>query len=263
MHQPIVSIIIPVFNCEKYIGDAINSVLKQTYQNIEIVVVDDASTDSTLSVIKNLFHDNRIKLISLDSRSGGPARPRNIGIKECCGYYVALLDADDVWHPRKIELQINELIENNALFCSTGMIDFRDKINFEKIDISIKYLKINFMKQLVHYSTPTSSVLVKKDLVLAHPFNETQLYVAREDLDCWLHCHEEIPHSIKIDYPLVGYRLNEQQISKSKILMLYKHFRVLAKYRYRNGRVLGIFAILFTLSHVLFSIKDRLILNKL
>lgn len=263
MNQPLVSIVIPVFNCEEFIAHALSSALNQTYQNIEIWVVDDASTDNTLNAIENLLGDERVKIISLKTRSGGPAKPRNIGVKACYGDYVAFLDADDVWHPKKIEMQINALKKTNTRFCSTAMMDFENEVNFENIHLSFNYLKINFKKQLLHYSTPTSSVLIEKGLLLAHPFNESKLYIAREDLDCWLHCHEEISHSIKINCPLVGYRVNEQQISRSKIKMLYKHFRVLANYKYLNGRVMRFWAIPYTISHIAFSIRDRVILKKL
>lgn len=104
----LVSIILPVYNSSGFIGDAIKSVLRQTYQNWELIVVDDCSTDDTVAKICQFVDgDSRIQLIKAPSHSGGyPSLPRNLGIEKAKGRFVAFLDADDVWEADKLESQI-------------------------------------------------------------------------------------------------------------------------------------------------------------
>ena len=103
--RPLVSVIIPCYNGEKFISEAIESVLNQTYQNFEIIVVDDGSTDSSKSVIEPFLKDPRIKLIEHGQNMGIPVA-RNTGIKMSKGEFVAFLDQDDLWLPEKLERQI-------------------------------------------------------------------------------------------------------------------------------------------------------------
>lgn len=99
--NPLVSIIIPAYNVEKYIGKAIQSALTQTYENIEIIVIDDNSTDRTVDVVRS-FYDDRIKLL-VNERNMGPSHARNRGIKESKGEWIALLDSDDWWEKERLE----------------------------------------------------------------------------------------------------------------------------------------------------------------
>jgi len=104
MGSSLVSVVIPTFNREKEVIDTINSVIQQTYTNLEIIIVDDASTDNTVALVKELI-DDRIKIHVLDENSKG-TKPRNTGINMASGKYIALLDSDDEWIPKKIEKQI-------------------------------------------------------------------------------------------------------------------------------------------------------------
>jgi glycosyltransferase involved in cell wall biosynthesis len=122
--NPLVSIIIPAYNAEKYIKGAIESALAQTYKNIEIVVVDDGSTDKTKDIVKE-FADKRIKYIY--QKNSGVAITRNTGIKNSTGEYIAFLDADDYYFPKKIEEEIKFLEQNkkfDLVYCN--MVHFYD-----------------------------------------------------------------------------------------------------------------------------------------
>lgn len=102
------SIIVPAFNAGRFITRALASALAQTYENIEVVVIDDGSTDNTRSIVKSVAcSDERLHLFSTSNR--GVARARNLGIENARGSYVAFLDADDLWHPTKIERQVEAL----------------------------------------------------------------------------------------------------------------------------------------------------------
>lgn len=117
--MPLVSVIIPVYNAERYIGRAIKSALSQTYRDIEIIVVDDGSTDRTAEIIQS-FKDPRIRCIYQQNKGLGSAR--NAGIRESRGKYITNLDADDEYLPEKVAKQV-EFFERNpeykAVYCNT------------------------------------------------------------------------------------------------------------------------------------------------
>jgi glycosyltransferase involved in cell wall biosynthesis len=103
----LVSVITPNYNCALYIGEMIESVLSQTYHNWEMLIIDDCSTDNSIEIIeKYIKQDTRIKLFKTKCNSGSPKEPRNIGIKNAQGRFIAFLDSDDLWLPDKLECQI-------------------------------------------------------------------------------------------------------------------------------------------------------------
>lgn len=105
--RPIVSVVIPTYNRVGLLVRAIVSVQKQSVQDIEIIVIDDGSTDETENAVASLKkQDSRIIFTKLKNNSGGPARPKNEGIRQAQGYYIAILDSDDVWEPNKLKLQL-------------------------------------------------------------------------------------------------------------------------------------------------------------
>ncbi len=109
MNKEIISVIIPTYNRENTILRTLKSVLNQTYQNLEIIVVDDCSTDRTVQIVKNLMEkDKRIKLL-INERNRGPNYSRNRGIQHSKGKYIALLDSDDEWFSEKLEKQLHKL----------------------------------------------------------------------------------------------------------------------------------------------------------
>ncbi len=102
MDQPLVSVIIPVYNCQAYIAQAVRSALEQDHPNKEVIVVNDGSTDGTLAELEPF--GNAIRVV--DQPNGGPPRARNAGLQAACGEYVAFLDADDVWVQGKLSAQV-------------------------------------------------------------------------------------------------------------------------------------------------------------
>lgn len=115
MSQDLVSIITPSYNCSAYIGDTINSIQAQSYRNWELLVIDDCSTDDSAEIIKRYCaKDARIRYLRTAAPSGSPALPRNIGIDNACGRFIAFLDADDVWLPEKLEKQVAFMTARNC-----------------------------------------------------------------------------------------------------------------------------------------------------
>lgn len=135
--MPKASIVIPAYNAEAFIKAALESVFSQTCQDFECIVVDDGSTDSTAQIVKS-FIDERLHYHRIDN-SGGPARPRNIGIQRATGDFVFLFDADDVMHPQKLELSISALQQ-----CPEADLLFS---NYSSIDMDGNLLKSSYLDE--------------------------------------------------------------------------------------------------------------------
>ena len=128
MEKELVSIITPCYNGEKYIAETIDSVLAQTYQNWEMLIIDDGSQDNSVEIIKKYVKkDSRIQLIQQEN--SGSASARNNGIRNCRGQYIALLDADDLWLPEFLEKQIEFMKEKKTVCvaCAYGRINDRSE----------------------------------------------------------------------------------------------------------------------------------------
>lgn len=130
-NMPLVSIIIPVYNGEKYVSNAIDSALKQSYSNIEIIIINDGSTDNTMSVLEN-YKDNK-KITIYSKSNGGVSTALNYGIKHANGEYISWLSHDDVYAETKIEKQINQITETNdtVVVCSWKSINKNGEFIFE------------------------------------------------------------------------------------------------------------------------------------
>jgi len=124
--EDLVSIVMPSYNSEKYIVNAVNSVLQQTYKNWELLIVDDCSSDRTVEIISE-FADDRIRLFENEVNSGA-AISRNRALREAMGRWIAFLDSDDAWHPEKLERQLSFMRENHYAFTFT---DYRIQLHGE------------------------------------------------------------------------------------------------------------------------------------
>lgn len=129
----LVSVIVPLYNAEKYIEETMESILNQTYKNIEIVIVDDGSKDQSSSIVKNLKkkYPEQIKYILQENQ--GVSVARNTGIENASGEYISFLDSDDLWHPTKIEKQITSMQKSNMNACYCGYMNFYEETG-EKVE---------------------------------------------------------------------------------------------------------------------------------
>lgn len=120
MFRPKISIVMPLFNAELYITETVNSVLRQTYENWELIVVDDGSVDSSRSIVSGISkNDKRIRILQ-NPVNVGVAKTRNRGVFSARGRYLAFLDADDVWMPDKLERQVSFMVEQACPMCFTS-----------------------------------------------------------------------------------------------------------------------------------------------
>jgi glycosyltransferase involved in cell wall biosynthesis len=225
-----VSAIIPAYNCERYIKETVESVLAQTYKDIELIVVDDGSTDRTGEILKTFGF--RVKYI-YQSKNTGPSGARNKGIERAEGEYIAFLDHDDVWMPNKIEEQI-KLLEGNedvALVYSNGYYVGPSGLTRGTLFDNIKPHR-NFVLEelLVNSFIPTSSVVVKKQILnKVGWFSER--FLVTQDFDLYLRIAEQ--H--KIDFvgsPLLKHRVHPDSLSNRKRrLMLEEAISIIKFYR--------------------------------
>ena len=117
MKKDLISIIIPVYNAERFLNDTIKTIQNQTYENWEAIFVYDCSKDKSIEILKKASKkDKRIKVFKLEKNSGNPCFPRNYGIDKANGRYICFIDADDLWQEDKLEKQINFMKENDIAF---------------------------------------------------------------------------------------------------------------------------------------------------
>lgn len=226
--NPLVSVIIPLFNAEKFLPMTVSSVLKQNYKEIEVIIVDDCSTDQSYLLALNLSEaDDRVRVLKTSQNSGGPACPRNIGIEASKGEYLAFLDADDIWSENKLCLQMDIMQSENLNFTSTSQINISEegeavsRSNFMK-KVKAKLVSRKNLKDLMLWKfIAMSSVVVKKE-TLSGFFNEGRNFIAVEDYYMWLNVLNQPSTRYKyIDSNLLYYRLVNSSISNRSDM--YKH----------------------------------------
>ena len=216
MYKPLVSVIIPVYNCEKYIEEALNSVYKQTYPNVEIIVVDDGSTDRTLNILEK--HKDRIKLYH--QRNSGAAVARNHAIERASGELIAFIDGDDYWHPDKLEIQVKHFERNPEIGVVASKIKYYwpdEKGVYPDPEKSFpenegySYAEVFYEEMFVSYMISTISIIMRREVVDRTGMFDPDLRKG-QDQDYWLRAawHTRIH---KLERTLALYRMNYQSVT--------------------------------------------------
>ena len=208
-----ISIITPMYNSQEFILDMIESVQAQTYQNWEMIVVDDCSQDGGPNIVKKISKtDERIKLISQEQHSG-PSKVRNVAIELAKGRYLAFLDSDDLWHEQKLNKQLNFMKKNHYAFTYTG---------FEKINEAGKVIGTIFpyKEEVCYYDLLKSNhigcLTAMIDLkILGHKMYMPNIK-KRQDQGLWLDVLKEIDKAYCLHEILGQYRIREGSISVNK-----------------------------------------------
>lgn len=207
----LISIIMPSFNSEKYISHAIISVVSQTFQDWELIVVDDNSTDSSIEVISEFCRkDSRIKLTKL-AKNSGAAVARNKAIETAKGRYIAFLDSDDQWLPTKLEEQLKFMQDNGYAFSYTAY----NKVNSNGDILS---------EMGVPYKLQYSDLLKKCEIGCLTAMYDTsklgKIYMPsirkRQDLGLWLKILKNTPYAYGLNKVLASYTLRNDSISSNK-----------------------------------------------
>ena len=248
----IVSIIMPSFNSEKFIGKAIESVLLQTFDNWELLIIDGGSNDRTVDIIKEYSkQDDRVIYIN-NKDDMGPAHARCVGVKQCSGEYVAFLDADDLWLVGKLELQVKFMQEHNIDFSYTSYRSTNESGERESCVIPM-YSSYNFFQALSRRGIGILTVIVKKKL-LSNDVIETYGKFHGEDYLWWLLILKQGIVARHLDKDTARYRHVDESLSSHR----YRHKHQATVWdSYRNEVGLGFFISVFCYSSYLLDASFR------
>lgn len=250
----LVSVVMPAYNCEKYIVEAVESVLKQTYSNLELIIIDDGSKDSTLEILNNYVKkDSRVKVFQNEKNSGVSAT-RNRGISIAKGNWIAFLDSDDIWGEDKLQKQMDCAEKYNAQFVFTGVSYIDEEGNSYNGVFQVPD-QISYKKLLRQNVITCSSVLVQKKYFENIKMEKDEMH---EDYAVWLRILRLGITAYGISAPLLTYRISRNSKSGNKIKtvkMTYKVFRFIG--------INPVGATYFMISHIFASVgKYRRIFSK-
>ncbi len=210
-----ISIITPVYNCEKYIENTIENVLKQTYINWELILVDDCSTDNSLKIVEKYAKvDRRIKVFRL-KENGGAAKARNKALEESTGRFISYLDSDDLWYKNKLEKQVIYMLEKSIGFSCTS---------YEVVDDSGSKLNKNIImkKELDYIGFLTNNLLQTVGIMVDLNYVDKQFLIMpdlrrRQDAATWLQVLKNGNNCFGMKDVLAMYRRTENSLSSNKI----------------------------------------------
>lgn len=236
----LVSIITPTFNSAKYIAETIQSVQNQTYSNWEMIIVDDASSDETITVIEKVQeNDSRIILVR-QKKNVGPAITRNKGIQKASGKFMTFLDADDIWFEDFIENSVKTIQETGISFVFSSYRRANEELEFVYSDFIVPkkvtytdILKTNSISCLTAFLD--IEALGKKEMPIIHK---------RQDMGLWLKYLKEIPFAYGIQEPKAIYRIRKNSLSRKKSDLIKYQWQF-----YREVEKLSVFQSLYYLTH--------------
>lgn len=239
--QKLISVIIPAFNAETTIVETLISVQNQTYENIEIIIVNDGSTDNTVRIVEEFIKDKPNIYFYSKANQGLPAT-RNFGFLRSKGEYVVFLDADDIIDKMYIEVCVNAFLENSDLNVVYTQTTFFERLN------GIYDLPIFSFERILTQNCITATAMIK-----SAQFKEVGMYDEQmkycEDWDLWIRLLDRFPNVLKIEQPLFFYRRRNTQDSitdlnkdnkASELAMLYiynKNYDIYAKYGLGIGKL--------------------------
>lgn len=210
-----VTIIMPAYNCEKYLTAAVESVIKQSFVDWRLLILDDCSTDGTRALAERLAEsDARITALH-NERNMGVSRTRNRGVQESDTDWIAFLDSDDMWAPDKLQKQFSVVASHpEAKLLFTGSAFIRE--SGERYDYVLHVPEQIDRKELLKQNIVScSSVLVKRDLLLRYPMPDKRMM--HEDYTVWLRILAEEPYAYAVNEPLLIYRKYQASKSGNKI----------------------------------------------
>jgi len=215
--MPKVSVIIPAYNCERYIREAIDSVLSQTYKDFELIVVNDGSQDRTAEVVKQ--YGSKVRY--LYQSNSGQARAKNVGCGYAQGEYLAFLDSDDRWYPNKLDAQVKAMEKNpnvGLVYSDVDLIDEEGRL------IQKSYLTKRLSKNRRklpetaidnHLFPFPSTVLLRRELFEKAGGFDPSFYQNAEDFPLWARIYK-FSEFYQLPYPLIQRRIHGQQASRKR-----------------------------------------------
>ena len=259
VNNPVISVITPNYNCIKFISKTIESVIAQTYQKWEMIIVDDCSTDGSYEVaMEYAKKDVRIKVYRMEHRNGA-AICRNKAIELSCGQYLAYLDSDDLWLPEKLEKQLHFMQENDCDFSFTEYehIDEEGK----PLGIKVKTIKkLTYKKYLLHNFAGCLTVMYKQDI-------NNKIYCdaieRRNDYALFLRVVKNSGNAMGYSANLAKYRIRKNSISWGKLRKIRLiRFNFIVLYQFEQINFFYSFFCIFTNIIIKIFFKYKKIVSK-
>ena len=223
---PLVSVVMPAYNAAAFIEEAIDSVVKQTVQNWELIVIDDCSKDNTRDVVLAVAEkDSRVRLVC-NEQNMGVAKTRNRGLEMCGGQYVALLDSDDYWKPTLLEKMIARAEETTAdiVYCSYEMVDEQG----EKVcNDFVVPPKTSFEESIVRSVITCSTVLMTSKLAKENRFPVNMYH---EDIALWFQLLRDGAVARGVPEVLAAYRQRRNSRSADKLITACRRWPIYRKH---------------------------------
>lgn len=229
MEDKLISIVVPVYNAERFLEATIRTVQKQTYQDWELLLVDDCSSDKSRDIARQLAEqDKRVHLISQETNQGA-ARARNRGVQEARGRYLCFLDADDIWEADKLQEELAFIQEKQAGFVFTGY-EFADETGRGLGKVVRVPAQITYREALKNTTIFTSTVMFDRKLI-----EDEYLYmpeIPSEDTATWWQILKKYGVAYGLNKNLVRYRRSENTLSSNKWIAIRRIWNL---YRKQEG----------------------------
>lgn len=225
MESELVSVIMPTYNCGKYIGETIETVKNQTYKNWELIIVDDCSKDNTEEIVnKYINSDNRIKYYKFKSNQGA-AKARTKAMEMANGNYMAFLDSDDLWNREKLEKQLEFMKKNHYNFTCTEYEQIDE--NGKKMNRIIKTkVKANYNRILLDCPVGNSTVMYNVNALGKFKVPNIR---KRNDDALWLQILKKEQYIYGMNEVLMKYRIRSNSISSNKLDLIKYHWQLYRK----------------------------------
>lgn len=258
--SPLVSVVIPMFNAEDWIVGLLESIVNQSYRNIEVILVNDGSTDSSAEIVSKFSkQENGIEIRVVSQENSGVSEARNEGVRNSLGALIAFVDSDDIWLSEKIERQVREILASSAAAVACSYAIFRDS-DLEVLDVvhpdwSLRGVR-NWLLFRSYGGLLSSTLLIRKEAFYqAGPFRG-DLSLSADIEFAWRLL--KVTSVILIDEPLVGYRLRPNQMHKLSELLLSESQRMVKIIDLLQGRKFRhIFLSNLNLRLFLYRVQDR------
>ena len=216
---PLVSILLPVYNSEKFIKKAIESIIYQTYKNWELLILYDKSSDNSLKIIEELLkNDERIRLIFNTNK--GLINSLNYGIKKSKGEYIARMDSDDISLPNRIKLQIRHIIKHKLDVCGCHYFRINEKDKITDISYVPLTHKNCFIRLFSSVPFAHPSTIIRKNFLITNNLTYGINSTYAEDLDMWINSYNSGAKFGNIDKVLFKYRVLENSLSRQNKTLL-------------------------------------------
>ncbi|WP_294095053.1 glycosyltransferase family 2 protein [uncultured Cetobacterium sp.] len=223
MNEKLVSVIVPNYNCEKYIGETLGSILEQSYKNIEIIIIDDCSTDNSYSIALNYSKKYSNIIVEKLEKNSGAGIARNRGIELATGEYIAFLDSDDIWHKEKLKNQIRFMEKNNYAMSFTSYEHINEEGKRLGLEIRVPK-KVSYNMMLWHDYLGCLTVVYNQRI---HGKVYSEDIRKNNDYSLFLNILKKEKYAYGLREPLAKYRIRKGSISRNKLQTIKPHYHLI------------------------------------